>query len=84
MIYVPPPRILTAFPNAKSVKPKTPVQRGGGLRKRWKDEEGNLYEWDSRHGSVEKYDRKGNHLGEFDPETGEQLKPPNPDYSVEP
>ncbi|GAP99244.1 colicin E3/pyocin S6 family cytotoxin [Leptolyngbya sp. NIES-2104] len=30
-------------------------------------------EWDSRHGTIEKYDRKGKHLGKFDPITGEQL-----------
>ncbi|KAM3093246.1 colicin E3/pyocin S6 family cytotoxin [Phormidesmis sp. 146-35] len=29
-------------------------------------------------------DRKGKHLGEFDPITGEQLKQANPDYEVEP
>lgn len=83
MSYIPAPKTLTAFPEARPAKPKS-VQGGGGLRKRWKDEEGNIYEWDSRHGSVEKYDRKGKHLGEFDPETGEQLKLPNLDYSVEP
>ena len=32
------------------------------------------YEWDSQHGTVEKYDKKGRHLGEFDPDTG---KPTN-------
>ncbi|MGG6267990.1 colicin E3/pyocin S6 family cytotoxin [Leptolyngbya sp. AN03gr2] len=84
MPYIPAPKLLQAFPDAKPVKPKTSVQGGGGLRKRWKDEEGNIYEWDSRHGTIEKYDRKGKHLGEFDPITGEQLKPANPDYEVDP
>lgn len=84
MPYIPPPKTLIAFPNAQLVKPKTPIQGGGGLRKRWKDAEGNIYEWDSRHGTVEKYDRKGRHLGEFAPDTGEQLNPPNPNYVVEP
>jgi hypothetical protein len=30
------------------------------------------------------YDKIGRHLGEFDPNTGAQLKPSNPDYRVEP
>ncbi|MDF2386973.1 hypothetical protein JMG10_36260 [Nostoc ellipsosporum NOK] len=73
MTYIPAPKTLTAFPQAKSVKPKTPIY-GGGLRKRWEDEE-YIYEWDYRHGLVEKYDRRGNHLGEFHPVSGEQMNP---------
>lgn len=84
MPYIPAPKFLPAFPNAMPVKRKTLVQGGGGLRKRWKDSEGNIYEWDSRHGTVEKYDGKGKHLGEFNASTGEQIKPFNPDYTVEP
>jgi hypothetical protein len=34
-----------------------------------------IYEWDSRHGLVEKYDKRGNHLGEFNPVTGEKINP---------
>ncbi len=83
MSYIPAPKLLKAFPEAQPVKPN-PVQGGGGLRKRWKDQDGNIYESDSRHGTVEKYDRRGRHLGEFEPDTGEQLSPPNPDYVVEP
>lgn len=52
---------------------KTPVQGGGGKRRRWKDGDGNIYEWDSQHGTVEKYGRTGKHLGEFDAGTGEQV-----------
>ena len=48
---------------------------GGGLRHRWKDAAGTIFEWDYRHGRVEKYDRLGRHLGEFDPVTGAQTKP---------
>ncbi len=73
MSYIPPPKLLPAFPDAKIVKRKTPIP-GGGLRKRWEDEKF-IYEWDSLHGRVEKYDKRGNHLGEFDPNTGEQTKP---------
>ena len=32
-----------------------------------------IFEWDYRHGNVERYDKRGNHLGGFDPETGEQI-----------
>lgn len=82
---VPPPPTLPAFPNAKGVKWKTPVQRGGGARKRWKDPDGTIYEWDRQHGTVEVYSRNGRrHLGEYDPDTGEQVKPPDPTRKVEP
>ena len=82
MTYIPPPKSLFAFPEAKRVKPKTPIT-GGGLRKRWKDEN-YIYEWDSYHGTVEKYDKRGNHLGEFDPNTGEQTKPADSNRKIEP
>ncbi|WP_366112499.1 colicin E3/pyocin S6 family cytotoxin [uncultured Campylobacter sp.] len=55
------------------MKPKLTI--GGGLRKRWKDKKGNIYEWDSRHGALEKYDKQGSHLGQFDHITGRQTKP---------
>jgi Cytotoxic len=48
---------------------------GGGLRARWKDDDGTIYERDYLHGKVEKHDHLGRHLGEFDPETGEQTTP---------
>ena len=47
------------------------------MRQRWEDGR-YIYEWDSRHGEVEKYDKRGKHLGSFDPETGEELKGPVP------
>ena len=64
--------------------PKTPRSDGGGLRKRWRDPSGRIYEWDYRHGTVEVYNRRGRHIGEFDPYSAEQLEGPNPDYEVEP
>lgn len=82
--YIPAPRSLPAFPGAQPVRPKTPVKGGGGLRRRWKDQKGNIYEWDSENGRVEKYDKRGRHLGEFDPDTGEQTKPAEPTRRVEP
>jgi hypothetical protein len=82
MTYVPPPRTLPAFPNAVQTKPKTRA-KSGGLLKRWKDAEF-IYEWDTLHGRVEKYDKKGKHLGEFDCETGKQTKEANPIRRIEP
>ena len=82
--YIPPPRNLPAFPGLKPAKRKTPVQGGGGMRKRWKDQAGNIYEWDYQEGRVEKYDRRGRHLGEFDPNTGEPTKPAGPNRRIEP
>ncbi|WP_241430741.1 colicin E3/pyocin S6 family cytotoxin [Tatumella saanichensis] len=75
---------LPAFPDAKTAKKRTSVKGGGSLRSRWKDPKGCIYEWDSQHGTVEIYDRSGhNHLGEFDPITGEQTKPADPTRKVE-
>ncbi|WP_238485846.1 colicin E3/pyocin S6 family cytotoxin [Rahnella perminowiae] len=31
------------------------VKGGGALRSRWKDNSGNIYEWDSLHGTVVMY-----------------------------
>ncbi|RMK18639.1 hypothetical protein IPC1257_01375 [Pseudomonas aeruginosa] len=40
MHYYPAPATLPAFPDALRAKPKTSIQGGGGLRKRWKDKKG--------------------------------------------
>ncbi len=70
--YHPAPRGgLPGFPNATRGKPLN-------RRTRWTDDKGNIYEWDSQHGAVEKYSKNGKHLGEFDPNTGAQTKPPDP------
>lgn len=60
------------------VKDKTLAQSGV------KDAEGNIYEWDSQHGSIEKYNKRGKHLGEFDFKTGVQTKAADPTRRVEP
>ena len=72
MPYVPPPDVPPAFPHLRTVRRKTPY--GGGLRKRWMDNDGNIFEWDYQHGTVEAYNSTGRHLGEYDPVTGEQLQ----------
>jgi hypothetical protein len=83
-VRIPAPNTPKAFPTLKRVKPKTAVQGGGPLRKRWKDKDGNLYEWDSQHGRLEKYDKRGRHQGEFDPETGKQTKQADPSRVIDP
>ncbi|KAA0941822.1 toxin [Pseudomonas sp. ANT_H14] len=82
--YHPPPKGLTAFPDAQVAPRKTPIKGGGGLRKRWKTRDGSILEWDSQHGAVEMYNKRGKHLGEFDPETGQQTKDANKTREVEP
>ncbi|PBJ05123.1 Colicin-E3 [Pseudomonas ogarae] len=81
--YYPAPSSLPAYPDAKSAPLKTAVRGGGKKRRRWKDRSGKIYEWDSQHGAVEVYTKQGKHLGEFDPETGEQTKPADPSRRIE-
>jgi uncharacterized protein YukE len=82
--YQPPPQTLPGFPDATPVKRRTPVQGGGGLRKRWRLPDGRILEWDSQHGAVEMYDKRGRHLGEYDPRTGAPVKPPDQARKVQP
>jgi len=69
--YTPAPRVLPGFPGA---------YRDGhaGGRTRWKTPDGLILEWDSQHGELEVYDKRGRHKGSFDHETGEQIKDPIP------
>ncbi len=83
--YIQPPRALPGFPNAlPERKLKTPIPGASGkLRRRWREGQ-RILEWDYQHGRVEMYDHKGRHLGEFDANTGEQLKEPVPGRKIEP
>ncbi|WP_263269582.1 colicin E3/pyocin S6 family cytotoxin [Pseudomonas phytophila] len=81
--YHPAPLKLKHYPDAVLVDSKTKVQGGGKLRRRWKDSKGRIFEWDSRHGTVEIYDKQGRHLGEFDPDTGRETKPAKAGRRVE-
>ena len=80
--YIAPPEELPAFPTATRTRAKTAY--AGGMRARWKDYKGRIYEWDYRHGTVEVYSRMGKHLGEFDPDTGASIKPADPTRRVQP
>lgn len=75
---VPAPDALPGVPGSQRVRPRNAVQGGGALRRRWQDRDRNIYEWDSQHGELEGYDRRGRHRGVFDPETGAQIKPAIP------
>lgn len=68
----------------KKGTPGTPLQGGGGLRKRWIGDKGRkVYEWDSSHGELEGYQASdGKHLGAFDFKTGKQLKPAEPKRNI--
>ena len=67
-----PPKVLPGFPTAKRVTSKTRVKGTGLLRRRWRTDDGTIYEWDYQHGRVERYNKRGVHEGEFDGNTGEQ------------
>src|SRR5580658_6269841 len=62
-------RTLPGFPGAARARAKT-LMPGGRLRPRWKMPDGRILERDYQHGTVEAYDRRGRHLGEFDATTG--------------
>jgi hypothetical protein len=72
------PVVLPAFPDAVKVKSKSFVQGGGKKRRRWLDKKRRIYEWDYESNAVERYDKLGNHLGEYDHLTGRQTKPAKP------
>ena len=74
---VPAPERPPGFPEAKR-------KRSKGRPRRWVDHDGAILEWDYLHGAVEKYDKQGHHLGEFDPETGELRKGPDAGRRIEP
>jgi hypothetical protein len=76
--YYEPPKLLPAFPDAIRVKSKSSVQGGGQQRRRWVDRKGRIYEWDYKSNAVEKFDKLGSHLGEYDHLTGRQTKPAKP------
>lgn len=82
MAPIPSPRVPVAFPELRPVRPKTGF--AGGLRRRWKDSEGRIYEWDYQHGGVEMYDSHGRHLGQFDAETGKRQRNADPRRTIEP
>lgn len=47
-----------------------------GSRKRWSSVRGQIFEEDTQHGELEKYNDRGWHEGSVDPESGELIKEP--------
>ena len=64
----------------KTLKPLKPK----GRRRRWSGGKKQIYEEDTQHGELEKYNRRGKHNGSVDPETGEIIKAPVKGRTVEP
>ena len=76
-IYFTPPKQLPGFPKARRVRRKSE-------RKRWVDVDGDILEWDYQHGRIERYNSRGKHKGEFNPDDGIQTKPADPKRTVTP
>jgi hypothetical protein len=70
--YIPAPENLPGFPDTTRTEPK-------GRRRRWVDRRGRIFEWDYQHGTVEMFDPRGRHLGEFDTENGAAPQGTGPD-----
>ena len=48
------------------------------------DRAGNIYEWDFQHGTVERYNSRRIHTGEFDHNSGRRIGDAVPGRRVEP
>jgi hypothetical protein len=83
VIFPPKDGKLPGFPGATPTDRKTPRQGGGGKRHRWNWGKF-ILEWDYQHGTIELYDKRGHHLGEFNYETRKQLKPAKKGRRIEP
>lgn len=50
------------------------VSHISGGRKVWKSDDGRYFTWDSLHGEVEVYNKRGRHIAVLHPQTGEVIK----------
>ena len=57
--------------------------RSKSKRKRWFGPNGQIYEEDTQHGELEKYNRRGKHEGSVDPDSGEIIKGPVKGRTIE-
>ncbi|MET3659164.1 colicin E3/pyocin S6 family cytotoxin [Sporosarcina psychrophila] len=64
MVILPKPSILDAFK----------VNRISGGRKVWQSDDGRFFTWDSLHGEIEVYNKRGRHIAVLHPQTGEKIK----------
>lgn len=53
-------------PDTEFIRSLEKVSMRNNPRKRWRDQSGKLYEWDSLHGEVEVYTPRGRHAGVMD------------------
>lgn len=60
-------------PDTDFIKSLQSVPRKNKNRRRWKDADGLIYEWDYQHGELEMYSRLGRHRGVLSPD-GEMKK----------
>jgi Cytotoxic len=60
----------------------TPARSKGG-RRRWLGSKGQIFEEDTQHGELEKYNDRGKHEAAVDPDSGEVLKGPVKGRSIE-
>lgn len=52
----------------------TQIRIPGRVPARWRSADGSrLYEWDSMHGHIEGYNKRGRHIGVFDAVSGERI-----------
>ncbi len=57
--------------------------RSKSKRRRWRTPKRQIYEEDTQHGELEKYNRRGKHEGSVDPDTGDITKGPVKGRSIE-
>ncbi|USH45547.1 HicA-like toxin [Gordonia phage Phabuloso] len=50
-------------------------QLPGRVPKTWRDANGRLFQYDSLHGNIEGYNKRGKHIGVFHVDTGERVGP---------
>lgn len=59
----------------------TRISRQGETR--WRDEDGQMYIWDSLHGEFEVFTKRGRHLGAIDSQTGKLIKDAVPGRKID-
>jgi hypothetical protein len=57
--------------------------RSKSRRRRWRGANEQIYEEDTQHGELEKYNRRGRHEGSVDPDSGEIINGPVKGRSID-
>jgi hypothetical protein len=77
-------RAMTSIPrpNPCFLDTQIKLRRSGGAR--WSSPDGSrLWEWDSLHGHIEGYNKRGRHVGVFDAVTGQRVGLPVPGRRID-